>query len=74
MLSLSPTKGRIAVFAATLAAVGTTGALVAPAAGADPPSPPPGCSVVVNTPASVTGSLQGQTNKGTTFDRLCVTS
>ena len=38
---------------------------------ADPPSPPPGCGVVVTTPAATTGSAQGQANKVATFDRLC---
>jgi hypothetical protein len=72
MLSLRARKGRIAGFVATLATVSATAAVVAPLAGAAPPAPPPGCSVVVNTPASVTGAPQGQANKAATFDRLCL--
>jgi hypothetical protein len=41
------------------------------AALAAPPNPPPGCGVVVGTPAATTGSDQGQANKQATFDRLC---
>jgi len=41
------------------------------AALAAPPNPPPGCGVVVNTPAATTGSDQGQANKVATFNRLC---
>jgi hypothetical protein len=41
------------------------------AASAAPPNPPPGCDVVVDTPAATTGSDQGQENKQATFDRLC---
>ena len=50
---------------AALAAVAPAGAI------ADPPQPPGGCSVVVTTPASTTGSPQGQANKTATFIRLC---
>ena len=38
---------------------------------AEPPQPPAGCGVVVNTPAATTGSAQGQANKVETFNRLC---
>jgi hypothetical protein len=41
------------------------------AALAAPPNPPPGCPVVVDTPAATTGSDQGQENKAATFNRLC---
>jgi hypothetical protein len=37
----------------------------------DTPQPPPGCGVVVTTPAATTGSAQGQANKVATFNRLC---
>jgi hypothetical protein len=58
-------------FALTLAAVA---GLAAPAgaAQADPPQPPPGCAVVIGTPAASTGSAQGMANKEATFTRLCV--
>jgi hypothetical protein len=71
MLSLKPSQGRIAALVATLATVGATAAVVAPPAGAAPPASPPGCLVVVNTPAAVTGAPQGQANKAATFNRLC---
>jgi hypothetical protein len=38
---------------------------------AAPPNPPPGCGVVVDTPAATTGSDEGQANKQATFNRLC---
>ena len=41
------------------------------AALAAPPNPPPGCAVVVDTPAATTGSDQGQESKTATFNRLC---
>jgi hypothetical protein len=72
MFSLRVRKRGIAGFAGTLAAVAATAAVLAPSAGASPPAPPPGCAVVVNTPAAVTGSPQGQANKTATFDRLCL--
>jgi hypothetical protein len=53
------------VAAAGLAAIGPA------AAQADPPQPPRGCTVVVGTPAAFSGSIQGLTNKGVTFSRLC---
>ena len=71
MLSLKARQRRIAAFVATLATISATAAVVAPPAGAVPPAPPPGCSVVINTPAAVTGALQGQANKAATFNRLC---
>jgi hypothetical protein len=71
MLSLKARQGRIAAFIATLATMSATAAVVAPPAGAAPPAPPHGCSVVVNTPAGMTGAPQAQANKTATFDRLC---
>jgi hypothetical protein len=53
--------------AAGLAAIAPAGA-----AQADPPQPPPGCAVVIGTPAATTGSAQGMANKMATFERLCV--
>jgi hypothetical protein len=55
------------VAAAGLTAIGPIGA-----AQADPPQPPPGCAVVIGTPAAMTGSAQGLANKEETFNRLCV--
>jgi hypothetical protein len=56
-----------------LASLVCAGFAFAPAAtSAAPPSPPPGCAVVIGTPAAMTGSAQGQANKMATFDRLCV--
>lgn len=54
------------VAAAGLAAIGPVGA-----APAEPPQPPPGCAVVIGTPAAFTGSDQGFANKQETFNRLC---
>jgi hypothetical protein len=60
-------------FALTLTAVAGLAAIApAWAAQADPPQPPPGCAVVIGTPAATTGSAQGLANKEETFDRLCV--
>ena len=60
-------------FALTLAAAAGLAAIApAGAAQADPPQPPPGCAVVIGTPAATTGSAQGLANKVETFDRLCV--
>jgi hypothetical protein len=53
--------------AAVMAAVASAGA-----AQADPPQPPPGCDVVVGTPAAFTGSFEGLSNKVETFNRLCL--
>jgi hypothetical protein len=58
-------------FVLYLAAVSATTAALALPAGAAPPQPPPGCEVVVNTPAAVTGAPQAQANKEATFVRLC---
>jgi hypothetical protein len=45
----------------------------APAAtSAAPPAPPPGCAVVPDTPAFVTGSDTGFGNKEATYARLCL--
>jgi hypothetical protein len=45
----------------------------APAAtSAAPPSPPPGCDVVIGTPAAVTGSAQGQAEKSAAYTRVCM--
>jgi hypothetical protein len=60
-------------FALTLAAAAGLAAIApAGAAQADPPQPPPGCAVVIGTPAATTGSAQGLANKFETFNRLCV--
>jgi hypothetical protein len=48
-------------------------AAIAPtAASAEPPASPPGCNVVLTTPAATTGSSQGQANKVATFQRVCL--
>jgi hypothetical protein len=60
-------------FAVALA-ISTSFAALPASAGAAPPSPPPGCVVVVNTPATVTGSDIGFAHKEATFFRLCVPS
>jgi len=59
--------------ALTLAVAGALAAIspVAAAAQAGPPAPPPGCQVVLGTPAALTGSAQGFANKAETFFRLC---
>ena len=54
------------------AATGVMGTALVTNASADPPAPPAGCAVVVNTPAATTGSAQGLANKVATFDRLCI--
>jgi hypothetical protein len=59
-------------FVLSLAAVSATTAALALPAGAAPPQPPPGCNVVVNTPAFVTGAPQAQANKEAAFVRLCL--
>lgn len=59
-------------FALILAATGVMGTALATSASADPPAPPPGCAVVVTTPAGMTGSAQGLANKAATFARLCI--
>jgi len=74
MFSMRANRRRIARVVAPLATLGVMAAAVAPSAGASPPAPPPGCAVVVNTPAAVTGSAQGQAGKTSAFDRLCVPS
>ena len=57
-------------------AFAVSGALVAvapaTAAAQGPPAPPPGCNVVITTPAFVTGSAAGQANKVDTYIRLCL--
>ena len=60
---------RVGLAIAVCAAFG--GALAAPAA-ADPPSVPPGCTVVATTPAATSGSATGLTKKGETFTRVCI--
>lgn len=56
----------------SLAAVGaTTGALTLPASAA-PPQPPPGCDVVLTTPAAVTGAPQALANKQAAFTLVCL--
>jgi hypothetical protein len=48
-------------------------AAVAPAAAsAEPPQSPPGCNVVLTTPAATTGSSQGLTQKMETYQRVCL--
>jgi hypothetical protein len=71
MFSVRAKTRDIAAFVGTLAVLGAMAAMVAAPAGATPPSPPPGCAVVVNTPAAVTGAPQAQANKTATFDGLC---
>ena len=58
-------------FALILAVCGAIGAFAPATAAADPPQPPPGCTVVPNTPAADSGSAQGQAKKAEVFDRLC---
>jgi ABC-type glycerol-3-phosphate transport system substrate-binding protein len=53
------------------AAAAATSALAVPA-GAAPPQAPPGCDVVLTTPASVTGAPQAQANKQEAFVRVCL--
>jgi hypothetical protein len=38
---------------------------------AEPPAPPPGCRVVVTTPAATTGSAQALANKTAAYMRVC---
>lgn len=45
---------------------------VAGTAVAAAPQPPPGCGVVVSTPAAMTGSSQGQAEKAAAYDRVCL--
>jgi hypothetical protein len=66
--------GSVKRFALIFAATCAMATAFATSAAADPPQPPPGCAVVVNTPAGTTGSAQGLANKVATFDRLCVVS
>jgi len=48
-------------------------AAIAPtAASAEPPQSPPGCNVVLTTPAATTGSPQAQANKAEAFQRVCL--
>ncbi len=42
------------------------------AASAAPPPFPPGCNVVLTTPAATTGSPQAQANKFEAFQRVCL--
>jgi hypothetical protein len=51
---------------AGLAAVAPTAAL------AEPPQSPPGCGVVLTTPAATTGSSQGQAQKTEAYQRVCL--
>jgi len=47
--------------------------VVAPATtNAAPPAPPPGCDVVLGTPAVVTGSAQGQAQKQAAYGMVCL--
>jgi hypothetical protein len=55
--------------------VGVAGALTtgaATTAAASPPQQPPGCSVVLSTPAAMTGSPQGQAEKAAAYDHVCL--
>ena len=72
MLPLRARKGTVARLAGALSTVGAIAAVAAGSAGASPPIPPPGCGVVVNTPAAVTGAPQAMANKAATFGRLCL--
>ena len=48
-------------------------AAIAPtAASAAPPPFPPGCNVVLSTPAVSTGSSQGQAQKFEAYQRVCL--
>ena len=47
-------------------------ALAPAAASAAPPPRPPGCDVVLTTPAATTGSAQGMTNKAEAYQRVCL--
>ncbi len=46
--------------------------IAATAASAEPPQSPPGCNVVLTTPAATTGSPQAQANKAEAFQRVCL--
>ena len=61
---------RLALTFAVSCALGVVAPVAAMAADA-PPAPPPGCQVVLGTPAAFTGSAQGFANKAETFFRLC---
>jgi ABC-type glycerol-3-phosphate transport system substrate-binding protein len=55
--------------------LGVAGALTAGAsatAAASPPRQPPGCGVVIFTPAATTGSSQAQMEKAAAYERVCV--
>jgi len=47
-------------------------AIVPPTASAEPPESPPGCDVVLTTPATTTGSEQGLTNKVEAYAQVCL--
>jgi hypothetical protein len=58
-------------FIALLAVVAAFAVTVPLNALAQPPQPPPGCTVAPTTPAATTGSDQGQAQKQATFTQLC---
>ena len=47
-------------------------AIVPAAASAQPPESPPGCNVVLTTPAITTGTPQALTNKLEAYSRVCL--
>ena len=47
-------------------------AIVSAAASAEPPESPPGCNVVLTTPAIMTGTPQALTNKLEAYERVCL--
>jgi hypothetical protein len=56
----------------TLAVCAGLAAVAPSAASAAPPQSPPGCNVVLTTPAATTGSSQGQTQKAEAYQRVCL--
>ena len=56
----------------TLAVCAGLAAVAPSAASAEPPQSPPGCNVVLTTPAATTGSSQGQTQKIEAYQRVCL--
>jgi hypothetical protein len=55
----------------TFAVCAALAAVVPAAAAADPPASPPGCQVVLTTPAVTTGSAQGLGEKVQAYTRVC---
>jgi hypothetical protein len=56
----------------TLAVCAGLAAVVPAAAAAQPLASPPGCQVVVTTPAVATGSAQGLSEKDQAYTRVCL--